>query len=644
MLTLDHVGMEYGGRWLFRDATYQFIPGETVGLIGRNGAGKSTLLKIIVGELSPSEGAVRRAGTIDVAFFNQDLLSVETDRPIFEVAREAFAPLLALQTEIEDILGRMEAGETDQDLLDQLSSKQTEFDHKGGPQMDARVHSILSGLGFPADEHDAPYKTFSGGWRMRVQLAKLLLMDPEVLLLDEPTNHLDLPSIQWLENYLKTFQGATIIVSHDRFFLDRVAEKILEISLKQLHIYAGNYTYYQAEKELRQDQHRKAYENQQKHIAEQEAFINRFRAKATKARQAQSKLKQLEKLERIEAPEEEVVDLTIRFTMRETSGKEVLRLKSIAKRYDEKVILVDASATVMRGDKIALIGANGTGKSTLLRILADHETYGGQREEGYRVTSGFFAQHQLEALNLKRTIIGELEHHVRDKTDLELRTTLGSFMFSGDDIHKPIQVLSGGEKSRVALAKTLLSEANFLLLDEPTNHLDIASIQILSQALNAYEGTYVVVSHDRFFLRHVANKIWYIEDQQVKEYPGTYEEFEAWQERKAAEAVHMSQVSNLPTTETPPPSSTIDYKAQKQRKNRLKKVQQQITTIEAEIEALENKAAALAISMADPAVAVDYDKISAIQAEHQTIQQTIEDKTTRWESLAEELEELTNEG
>ncbi len=640
MLSLENIGMEYGGRWLFRNLSYQFIPKETVGLIGRNGAGKSTLLKIIAEQISPSEGKVHKGGGLKIAFFNQDLLSFETDKSIFEVARQAFGELLQLQEEINGLLARMEAGETGAELWDNLDAKQGEFETKGGPQMDAQVHAVLDGLGFKPFEHEMPYATFSGGWRMRVQLARLLLMEPDILLLDEPTNHLDLPSIQWLESYLKSFAGSTIIVSHDRFFLDRVAEKILEISLKQLNVYAGNYSFFLKEKEQRMELQQKAYENQQKQIADQEKFINRFRAKATKAKAVQSKIKQLDKMDKIEAPEEEVVDFHMRFTMKVRSGKEVLRLQNIEKSYGLKTILEGGNATVLRGDKIALIGANGTGKSTLLRILADTEPHKGKREEGYQVQPSFFAQHQLEALDLDKTIFDELAYHSSEKTELEVRSTLGAFMFSGEEVEKPIKVLSGGEKSRVALAKTLMSEANFLLLDEPTNHLDIPSIHILSQALNNYEGTYVVVSHDRFFLSKVANKIWYIEDQDIKEYPGTYEEFVRWKQKQEEEQRQESSPTNGQEAKESP-GKELDFQEKKQRKNRLKKLKREQEKIEADIMEAEEKLETLRAEMAKPELASNFDKLQELQDEHGALQEQVDAWHQSWEKMIEEMEEIS---
>ncbi|WNJ19009.1 ABC-F family ATP-binding cassette domain-containing protein [Pontibacter sp. G13] len=628
-----------------RNASYQFLPNERIGLIGRNGAGKSTLLKVIAGEIIPTEGKIHKSGNLNIAFFNQDLLSYQTDRAIFEVAKDAFLPLLEQKAKIDLLLKKLESGEAPVEDWDELTQLQDHFEAREGNQIDAKVSGILTGLGFTYDQQLQPFHTFSGGWRMRVLLAKLLLQEPDILLMDEPTNHLDLPSIQWLESYLKSFKGTVILVSHDRFFLDRIAQKIVEISLKKMHEYSGNYSFYLKEKEERHEQHKRAYENQQKFIAEQEKFINRFRYKATKARQVQSKIKQLEKIELLQAPEEEHVKLDIRFEMRIRSGKEVLRMKEVSKSYEDLNVIQGTSATVMRGDKIALIGANGTGKSTFLRMMADTETFEGIREEGHQVQSSFFAQHQLESLDLKRTIFQEMSHSISDKTEQEIRTVLGCFMFSGDTIEKRIQVLSGGEKSRVALAKTLMSEANFLMLDEPTNHLDIPSIQILVDALLAYEGTYVVVSHDRHFLNQVANKVWYIEDGQIKEYPGTYAEYEAWKARQAAPIETEKEVATKadePTTEADQPAGkSMSFQAQKRAKNRLKKLERELPSIENSIEELETALAAKEAEMADPEVASDFGKLQEVQDSYQKLQTQLNEANEQWEEISMEMEELS---
>lgn len=642
MLSLQNIGIEFSGEWLLRNATFQFTPGEKVGLIGRNGAGKSTLLKMIVGKITPTEGAVQIAGGSDVAYFHQDLLSFETSQSIFHLAREAFAPLLAIQDEIEALLVKTEQGKATPEDWDKLAHLQDEFTTKEGTLIDTKVHSILAGLGFPAEKHLAPFHTFSGGWRMRVLLAKMLLVEPAVLLLDEPTNHLDLPSIQWLESYLKTYSGICILVSHDRFFIDRMADKILEISLQKLHVYSGNYSYFLAEKELRAEQHKRSYENQQKHIEEQERFINRFRAKASKARQVQSKIKLLEKVERILPPEEESFNMRFRFNPKIKSGKEVLTLENVSKSYGDLHIMKDSSAILNRHDKIALIGANGLGKSTLLRMLADREPFSGHRKVGHQVEESFFAQHQLEALNLTRTVLEEVAYDAPTYTEQELRSVLGAFMFSGEDAEKRVGVLSGGERSRVALAKTLLSQANFLLLDEPTNHLDIQSIQMLSEALNSFEGTYVVVSHDRHFLNGIANKIWYIEDLQLKEYPGTYQEFAEWKARMDGEEIVATKKEAAKAAETASVSSDgkeLSYKEAKQLKNRLRKLERDQEKVEAEIEQLEVVLAELQEKMASPEIARDFDALSATEKEYTEKQQELENATENWEAILLELEE-----
>jgi len=647
VLSLEKLGIDFGNRWLFRGVNYQFHDGEMIGLIGRNGTGKSTLLKIIMGEMSASEGFVHKSRGLKIAHFHQELLSFETQKPIMEVAREAYAHLLKMKVEIEQLTAEVEAGSTDSNVWDQLMAKQKAFEAQGGKHIDASVHEMLSGLGFPEHRHYEPYHTFSGGWRMRVLLAKMLLSKPDILLLDEPTNHLDLPSIQWLEGYLKGFRGCCVVVSHDRYFLDRIANKILEISREELTVYSGNYTYYLSEKALRIEQQKREYENQQRYIAEQERFINRFRAKASKARQVQSKIKMLDKLERIKAPEEDHIDLQINFKVRQKPGKEIIGLKNIDKAYGDNVVLSGAEGTVMRGDKIALIGANGTGKSTLLRVVAGTEPFVGGRKLGHNVEDSFFAQHQLEALTPDNTILDELIGVSIDKTETEIRGILGSFMFSGEDVNKRIKVLSGGEKSRVALAKVLVSEANFLLLDEPTNHLDIASIEILVQALNSFEGTFVVVSHDRFFLSKIANTIWYIEEQKVKQYPGTYEEYEYWKAKKAAEAEGIMkealQKKQKEVSQKEQSKGKVDYKRQKQIKNRIRKLEREEEKLEDALMEKEGEKETLELSMGNPEIAADFEKLSQVQKQIEGIDQEIDALTEQWEEISMEIEELKEE-
>ncbi|MFZ9719331.1 MAG: ABC-F family ATP-binding cassette domain-containing protein, partial [Chitinophagaceae bacterium] len=454
-----------------------------------------------------------------------------TSESMLEVALGAFESMRILEKEIEALGKALEANPNDEKILHAYADKLQAMEAMDGYNIQHRTEEVLHGLGFSQADLNRPYKTFSGGWRMRVLLAKMILQEPDLLLLDEPTNHLDLPSIEWLEKYLQHYRGAVLIVSHDRWFLDRMVTKIVELFQQQLHFYTGNYSFYEQEKAMRMDLQQKAFENQQDYIRQQERFIERFRAKASKAAAAQSAMKRLEKLDVIEAPTSDRPVIRINFTIEKMPGKVICELKNISKQFGEIKIAEQAMAEIERGDKIALIGANGKGKSTLLRIIAGTETFEGERKWGHNVQESFYAQHQLEALNLNDTILEEMKHCGSQKTEQELRNLLGCFLFGGDDVDKKIKVLSGGEKARVALAKTIISKANFLLLDEPTNHLDMLSVSLLIEALNQYEGSLILVSHDRYFVSQTANKIWEIEEGKIREFKGTYPEYLDWKAR-----------------------------------------------------------------------------------------------------------------
>src|SRR6188768_62566 len=535
LLGLQNVTFEFGARTIVEDATWHIQPNERIALIGYNGTGKSTLLKVLTRQYLPSKGTVEQGRETTIGFLHQDLLSFDTDDSILEVAMGAFERVKQLEKEIEEIGKELERT-GDETLAHDYADRLHELEVLGGYDIHHKTEEILQGLGFTNESLHKPYKLFSGGWRMRVLLAKMILMHPDVLLLDEPTNHLDLPSIEWLEKYLQHYQGAVVMVSHDRYFLDRMVNKVVELYQQKLHFYTGNYSYYETEKALRVDMQQKAYENQQDYIRQNERFVERFKAKASKAAAAQSIVKRLEKLDRIENVEMERPNMRINFSVDKTPGKIIATLKHVSKSFGETKILEDTGAEIDRGDKIALIGANGKGKSTLLRIIADTESFFGEREWGHNIEESFYAQHQLEALDVNHTVIEEMMQAGSQKTELELRTLLGCFLFSGDDVEKKIKVLSGGEKARVALAKTIISKANFLLLDEPTNHLDMHSCDLLIESLNKYEGTFVLVSHDRYFVSKTANKIWEIVDHEIKEFKGGYEEYVAWKERMAKSA------------------------------------------------------------------------------------------------------------
>ena len=547
LLGLQNVTFEFGARTIVEDATWHIQPNERIALIGYNGTGKSTLLKVLTRQYLPSKGTVEQGRETTIGFLHQDLLSFDTEDSILEVALGAFERVKELEKEIEAI--GLELEKTgDETLAHDYSEKLHELEILGGYDIHHKTEEILQGLGFSNESLHKPYKNFSGGWRMRVLLAKMILMHPDVLLLDEPTNHLDLPSIEWLEKYLKNYQGAVVMVSHDRYFLDRMVNKVVELYQQKLHFYTGNYSYYETEKALRVDIQQKAYENQQDYIRQNEKFVERFKAKASKAAAAQSIVKRLEKLERIENVEIERPNMRINFSVEKQPGRVLCTLKNVSKSFGELVIMKDTGAEIDRGDKIALIGANGKGKSTLLRVIVGSEEFQGDRIWGHNVDESFYAQHQLEALNLNNNVLDEMRESRSGKTDLELRSLLGCFLFSGDDVDKKIKVLSGGEKARVALAKTIVSKANFLMLDEPTNHLDIHSVDLLIGALNNYEGSIVFVSHDRHFVSKIANKIWEIEDHKIIEFKGTYAEWEDWKERRIAAAKNAE--ANAKVTET----------------------------------------------------------------------------------------------
>src|SRR5829696_7298793 len=542
---LQNVTFDFGARTIVQDATWHIHPYERIGLIGYNGTGKSTLLKLFAGEYMPSGGTVERSRSTSIGYLHQDLLSFSTNESILQVALHAFDRVKALEKEIERLTKELEHDATD-DLLLEYSDKLHQFEEAGGYTMQYQTEEVLQGLGFENKDLQRPYREFGGGWRMRVLLAKMILQQPDLLLLDEPTNHLDLPSIEWLEKYLQHYKGAVVIVSHDKYFLNRMVKKIVELYQRELHIYNGNYEFYETEKQQRIELQQRAYENQQDYIRQNERLVERFRAKASKAAMAQSIIKKLDRLERIEDVAIERPNIKINFNIDKTPGRVLVELKNVSKHFKNIDILENASVEIDRGDKIALIGANGKGKSTLLRIIAGTEPFEGERKWGHNVDDAFYAQHQLEALHLNNTILEEMKGAGAQKTELELRTLLGCFLFSGDDADKKIRVLSGGEKARVALAKTILSKANFLLLDEPTNHLDIHSTELLVDALNRYQGSYILVSHDRYFISKSANKIWEIVDHEIKEFKGGYEEYVEWKERMSAQNVkrEKSDVKN----------------------------------------------------------------------------------------------------
>jgi len=646
LLGLQNVTFEFGARVIVEDATWHIQPGDRVGLIGYNGTGKSTLLKVLVGQYTPSKGTVEKGRETTIGYLHQDLLSFDTNESILEVAMGAFERVKALEKEIEELGKRLETEYEDEALLLLYSERLHDLEVAGGYTIHHRTEEVLQGLGFENQHLHRPYKEFSGGWRMRVLLAKMILQQPDVLLLDEPTNHLDLPSIEWLEKYLLHYQGSVVIVSHDKFFLNRMVNKIVEVYQQELHIYSGDYEYYETEKAIRIDMQQKAYENQQDYIRQQERFVERFKAKASKAAAAQSIVKRLDKIERIENVSLERPNIKINFQVDKQPGKIIASLKQVSKSFGDIEIVKNGTAEIDRGDKIALIGANGKGKSTLLRIIAGTETFEGAREWGHNVQESFYAQHQLEALNLNNTILDEMMECGSKKTELELRALLGCFLFSGDDADKKIKVLSGGEKARVALAKVIVSKSNFLMLDEPTNHLDMHSVELLADALNKYEGSLILVSHDRYFISKTANKIWEIVDHEIKEFKGTYQEWVEWNERMAKQKALAEKEATVPAKKETVVEKKKEEKPQQSNhelttlKNDLKQLQKKFTKVEEEVNNINKKKEQIELDLAKPENYTNHVEFAKLEAAYKKIKDEKKEADLNYEKMFEQIIEL----
>jgi len=634
MLSINDLSYYIGGRTIYDGAALHINDKDKVGLVGPNGSGKTTLLKIILGDIQIEGGKISKPKDCTIGILNQEIGIINEDIPILSVAIQAFESLLRMKEKLDKLIDEIEH-DHDPKKINVLSDLQEEFEIKGGYSLQSRAEEILEGIGFKTTDLIRPISEFSGGWKMRVILAKLLLEKPSILMLDEPTNHLDLPSIRWFENYIKSYDGSVIIVSHDKRFLDYTINKIIEVEDLKLTQYIGNYSSYVSEKKMRQEIQNNAHINQQKKIKEAEKFINRFRAKATKARQVQSKIKLMDKIELIDRSKDDTKTIDFEFRFSQASGKHVLDIKDISKSYDRVHIFNRTSASMMRGDKIALIGANGLGKSTLLKIISNTITFDGDCTLGYNVQLSYYAQHQIDALNYKNNILEELVHSETNYTELELRTVLGSFLFSGDEVFKKIQNLSGGEKARVALAKALISKANFLVMDEPTNHLDISSVDILTSALQQYKGSLIMVSHDRQFIDAIANKIWYIEDKKIKEYPGRYSEYEYWETKSNAK----STIKKIERSERKS-SNAKSYEDQKKLKNKLNSLKSQLERTERDISKLEEKKESIEQKMLIPEIYSDFEKLNNFTEKLEEINNELDTYHQKWEDLFQEIEDL----
>lgn len=531
MIAASGITKQYGNKILYKNGSFQINPGEKIGLVGPNGAGKTTIFRVITGEEGVDSGAVSKPDKIVIGYFSQNIEDMR-GKTVIEEVKSAAGNLPAITNRLKAIEAKLEDPNLDADemakILEEYGELQADFERLGGYDLDSRASEILTGLGIPPEDQHRPTETFSGGWKMRIALAKILALNPDVLLMDEPTNHLDLESIVWLEQWLMSFKGAVMMTSHDRDFMNRLVTRIVEIAHKTITVYGGNYDFYEKERAIRKEQLLAAAKRQDDMLAKEEDFIARFAARASHAAQVQSRVKKLEKIDRIEIPPEEQ-DIKFVWPVPPRGGDEVVKfqeLTKIWKRDDgaEKLVFSNASALVKRQDRVAVVGVNGAGKSTLLKIIADEvEATSGKLQIGASISVGYFSQNSLDVLNPKNTILEEVHNRIPNSSIGSVRSLLGAFKFSGEDADKKISILSGGEKSRVVLATILAAPVNFLVLDEPTNHLDIASREVLLDAIKNFPGTVMIVSHDRFFLREISTRVFELDKNQLRIFDGTFE-------------------------------------------------------------------------------------------------------------------------
>jgi ATP-binding cassette subfamily F protein 3 len=657
MLSINDLSLQYGDKHIFRTISAQIHAGDRVGLAGVNGSGKSTLLKIMCAQHEVDPGIVSRAAWFSVAYLPQEVTIELGSRSLFAEAESSFDDVLAQQEELQRVGEQLALCDPDSPEIDALLVRQGDLQHalEGCDVFRIRpqVERVLFGLGFTAADLDRPVANFSGGWIMRLLLAKLLLKKPSLLLLDEPTNHLDLDSLTWLEDFLLQYQGAMIIISHDRAFLDRVTAITWELSLGKLSVYRGNYSHYLVEKAQRFELERAAFDNQQAMIRQSERFITRFRAKSTKSRQVQSRVKQLEKLERIELSETE---RTIHFSFPPAApcGRDVLTLEGVHKQYQGTTVFEDVGFSLQRGDKLAVVGVNGAGKTTLLKIMAGLEPAEGMIKPGHNVILSYFGQHQAQELPGDLSILDTVYHTAVDMTMTRVRSLLGAFLFTGDEVDKPVRVLSGGEKSRVALAKMLVRPANLMLLDEPTNHLDMSSQEILQEAMAQYEGTIIVVSHNRFFVNSFVNKVLEIRHGKATIHEGNIDDYLEWRRKtdvlQAAGKPDSNQAAIRPS-EVGDEGQSTDKKAQrKQRAQERQLLNKKIgpwkkksDEAEQEIERQERRKAELEALMADPEMYGDQESWSAASREYGQVERYLERAYQKWEEAQQAMEVIEQE-
>ena len=641
MVSVNGVTVSFGGYNLFDNVSFLINPKDRIGLAGKNGAGKSTMLKLLAGLQSPTKGEVSIPKECEIGYLPQDMTH-QHGRTVFEETESAFAEIKSMQARLDDINHQLET-RTDYEsdaymkLIEDLTDINTRLDIVGASNTDEEIEKVLIGLGFERREFSRQTSEFSGGWRMRIELAKLLLQKPDVLMLDEPTNHLDIEAIQWLEEFMETFPGAVVLISHDKTFLDTVTKRTIEIVNQKIYDYRTNYSHYLVLRAERKEQQENAAKNQQRIINQYETLIDKNRAKASKAAFAQSLIKKLDKMERVEVDDVDTAAVRFRFPAPAHSGKIVITAEHAGKKYGEKQIFSDANFIITKGEKIGLVGRNGEGKSTMMKMIAKKIPFDGVAQLGHSVLMGYFEQDQEEKLDLDKTVFETIDELAVGDVRKQVRTLLGSFLFGGDDIDKKVKVLSGGERGRLALCKLLLEPYNLLLLDEPTNHLDIKSKEVLKNALMDYEGTVVMVSHDRDFMTGMCNRLFEFRDGHVKEHLCDIKEFMEIRkverlnqldlDKSGVKAVPVAEKKQVPASDF---EAAEKKKQQAQIASQLKKTEEQIEKLEAEIKSLDDK---LAVPEAYESLTKDPHFFSSYNA----LKKELENEMAKWEDLSSKL-------
>ena len=642
MISVEGLTVEFGGFTLFDDVSFVVNKKDRIALVGKNGAGKSTMLKIFAGLQTPTSGTVSIPKETTIGYLPQQMQLTDS-RTVREEAEQAFGHIQKMEKEIERLnleLAERTDYETEsyQKLIDKVTHLSEHFQLMGGSNYHAELERTLIGLGFNRTDFERPTSEFSGGWRMRIELAKLLLRRPDVLLLDEPTNHLDIESIQWLENFIATRANAVILVSHDRAFIDNTTSRTIEIELGSIYDYKVKYSEYVELRKERREQQLRAFENQQKKLADTEAFIERFRYKATKSVQVQSRIKQLEKVERIEVDEVDTAMLSLKFPPAPRSGSYPVIMENVAKRYGDHLIFKDVTLTINRGDKVAFVGKNGEGKSTLVKCIMEQIDYEGKLQLGHNVKIGYFAQNQAQLLDDNLTVFDTIDYVAQGDIRTKIRDILGAFMFGGEASEKKVKVLSGGERSRLAMIRLLLEPVNLLILDEPTNHLDMRSKDVLKDALREFDGTVIVVSHDREFLDGLVDKVYEFGNQRVVEHlGGIYEFLEKKKMDNLRELERSTQAASLAAdTDVQPTQNKLSYEARKEQSKAIKKVEKAVAEAENKITELENSIAAIEARLATPEGASE----TSLYNDYSSLKKELSDTMDTWTELTMELEEL----